>query len=76
MVERLQVIAAQAVTYIVLIGVVLGIVVEELAPYEDNPAVAWVIRAAGAVIVTAGVAAAIIRRVTPVLPHERGILPQ
>jgi hypothetical protein len=69
---RLKVISTAAVTYLTMIAVVLTIVVDELADTIDMPAVVAVI---AKIISGIGVAVAIIRRVTPVIVSERGILP-
>lgn len=63
------------VTYLALLGVIVAIVVGELANYVDDPTVAWVVRILGAVATVITVASLIIRRVTEVLPEQRGILP-
>lgn len=64
---RLKVILTAAVTYLVLAATVLTIVSESLpaAPGTIAKVLAWL-----------GTAVLIIRRVTPVLPDERGVLPQ
>lgn len=71
---RIKVILNAAVTYLVAAGIILTIVLEELDPFAgDVPA--FVFRTLTAAATIAGVAATIIRRVTPVLPDDRGILP-
>lgn len=71
-IERLRVILTAAVTWLVAIAAVLAIVAEEIADAfgADFPALVWIARVA----VVIGVAIAIIRRVTPVLPEARGVV--
>lgn len=71
-IERLRVILTAAVTWLVAIAAVLTIVAGELATElgDAAPVVTWIAR----VVVWIGVAVAIIRQVTPVLPAARGIL--
>jgi hypothetical protein len=72
-IERLRVILTAAVTWLVAIATVLTIVAAELGDaFGDDaaPVVTWIAR----IIVWIGVATAIIRRVTPVLPAAQGIL--
>jgi hypothetical protein len=73
-IERIKTIAQAAVTWLVALAGVLTIVAAELADQlgADNVVVVWVLRA----VVWLGVAVAIIRRSTPVLPDARGVLPQ
>lgn len=73
--DRIVVILKAAPTYLVLASTVLTVIADELAKILPTP---WAERLTALVItVTAALAAAIaiIRRVTPVLPEERGILP-
>lgn len=72
---RVRVLAGAAVTYLVALGAILAIIVDELAPFADDPAVAWVLRILGILATVVAVSVAIVRRVTPVLPSERGLLP-
>lgn len=75
LVDRIVVILKAAPTYLVLASTVLTIIADELAKILPTP---WADRLTALVItVTAALAAivAIIRRVTPVAPAERGILP-
>lgn len=72
--QRLKVILNAAVTWLVAAGLIIGIILQELDPFDDTvPTLVFRILAAAGTIV--GVAATIIRRVTPVLPDDRGILP-
>lgn len=73
--KRARVILTAAPTYLVAAGAVVSIVADEVskvlpAGWQDNAA-----QLAGAAVGIIGAAVAIVRRVTPVLPHERGILP-
>lgn len=72
---RIVVILKAAPTYLVLASTVLTVIADELAKVLPTP---WAERLTAWVItITAALAAAIaiIRRVTPVLPEERCILP-
>ncbi len=72
-IERLRVILTAAVTWLVAIATVLTIVAAELGDaFGDDaaPVITWIAR----ILVWIGVATAIIRQVTPVLPAARGIL--
>ena len=73
--SRIVVILKAAPTYLVLASTVLTVIADELAKILPTP---WADRITAAVITVTAVFAsivAIIRRVTPVLPEERGILP-
>lgn len=72
---RLRVLLGAAPTYLAAIGAVLAIVIDELAGFADQPGVEWVVRIAGVVLTIVGVATAIVRRVTPVIDSQRGLLP-
>lgn len=66
MIARVKVVLAAAVTWLVFIGFVATVVADEI------PGVAgWAVRIAA----WATTAVSIIRRVTPVLPEDRGVLP-
>lgn len=69
---RLRVILSAAVTWLVTLAAVLVIVIDELGSVAGIPA--GVIKALGSLLTIVGVAVAIIRRVSPVLPAARGIL--
>ena len=67
MIERVKVVMSAAVTWLTVLGAVAVIVADEV------PGVAgWALRVAA----VAGTAVSIIRRVEPVLPERRGVLPQ
>lgn len=71
--ERIKVLLTAAVTWLVVLGGVLTIVIAQLTPVlgVDDPIILWL---TGAVVWIA-ILVQIIRRVTPVLPSARGILP-
>lgn len=75
MIQRIKVLAGAAVTWLTLAATVLTIASEEIGAVLPEGAAdditVWVVRA----IAWIGAAVAIIRRVTPVLPEERGVLP-
>jgi len=73
---RARVIFTAAPTYLVAAGAVVTIVADEVSKvlpsgWQDNAA-----QLAGAAVGIIGAAVGIIRRVSPVLPARRGILPQ
>lgn len=71
--ERAKVVLKAAVTYLTLALAVVSIVVAELAealPDQTEALVSW----GGRIIVWLTVAVTIIRRVTPVIPSDRGLL--
>lgn len=73
--KRARVILTAAPTYLVAAGAVVAVVADEVSKvlptgWQDNAA-----QISGAILGIIGAATAIVRRVTPVLPHERGILP-
>ncbi len=70
---RIRTVLASAVSWLVALAAVLTIVAEELAGVAGLPDAVG--RAIATALVVIGVAVAIIRRVTPVLPGARGILP-
>lgn len=80
MLEKLHALAAKAkvvltaaVTWLVALEAALIVLADELAPLIPLPwadrVTAWLLIAIGVI----GTAIAIVRRVTPVLPNERGI---
>lgn len=71
---RVRVVATSAVTWLQVVAAVLVIAAEEIAkavPEISDDVTTVVVR----VVAVLGAAVAIIRRVTPVLPDERGLLP-
>jgi hypothetical protein len=71
LVARARIVLTAAVTWLVVAGTIITIVIDELAAAGVAGAVLRVL--AGAVTVI-GVAVTIIRRVTPVLPAARGLI--
>lgn len=74
MIQRIHTVLSAAVTWLVVLAMVLTIVAAELADAlgATSPVVVIALRAVAAI----GVAVSIIRRVTPVLPDARGLLPK
>lgn len=74
MIERIRVVAGAAVTWLTFAATALTIFAEEIAAvFPDGgaeDATVWILRA----VAWLGAAVAIIRRVTPVLPDQRGVL--
>jgi len=70
---RAKTVARAAVTWLVLASTILTVAAEEIAKVAgtDSPVVVLALRA----VSWLGVAVMILRRVTPVLPDARGILP-
>jgi len=75
MFERIRVVATAMPTWLVAASAVVVIVSEELAAVLPAGAGETVGRWAIVAVAVLGAAVNIIRRVTPVLPRERGILP-
>jgi len=73
--DRLKVLLTAAVTYITIIQAVLVIFSEELASLFADGDAQTVVATIVKVIAVLGAVVTIIRRVTPVLPSERGLLP-
>ena len=73
LIERIKVFLTAAVTWLVVLGGVLTIVIAQLTPTLgiDHPVILWLTGA----VVWIGIIVQIIRRSTPVLPSARGILP-
>lgn len=75
--EKVRVVLSTTVTYLTALGVIIGIIVHELSQvWADADWVIWLARVGGTVATICLVAVAIIVRVQPVLPWERGVLPQ
>lgn len=74
-VQRVKVILGAAVTWLTAAGLILTIFAEEIASVAPAGAAedvtVWLVR----IVAWIGAAVTIIRRVTPVLPEERGVLP-
>lgn len=73
--EQVKVVLSSVVTWLVVVATVAGIVVEELVSAGVDGAWDPVLSVLGVIGTVALTAVAIIRRVEPVLPEERGILP-
>lgn len=69
---RLRTVLTAAPTYLAALAVIVGIVVDEVLAEWDVP---WVATVGAIALTTLAVASRIVRRVTPVLPSERGLLP-
>lgn len=75
LVARVKVLLKAAPTYLVAAGAVVTIVADEVAKalptgWQDNA-----LQIGGAVVPVIAAATAIVRRVTPVVEHQRGLLP-
>lgn len=75
LVERIKVVAGAAVTWLVAASVMITIFSEEIGGLLNNDTAAAFASWATTAVGWLGAAVAIIRRVTPVLPEERGVLP-
>lgn len=73
--ERARTLFTAVVTWLTLAGAVLSIVADELAAYAADGTVAVVIAIIGRILTAIAVAVAIVRRVTEVIPPDRGLLP-
>lgn len=72
---RARVVLRSAPTWLVFAALVAQVVTEEVSKVVPAGAVAQVVAIGGHVVSWLGAAVAIIRRVTPALPADRGILP-
>lgn len=72
---RIRTVLTAVVFWLGIAGAVIAIVLDELAGFIDQPVVAGIVGVLGPVLAIIGVLVAIIRRVTPVLPEQRGLLP-
>lgn len=73
-IERLRVLLSAAPTYLAVAGVIVAVVSQEVGKllpsgWQDNA-----FQVSGWLTGAIGAATAIVRRVTPVLPHQRGLL--
>lgn len=76
LIARVRVVITALPTYLVAIAFVVGVVRDEVAKaLPDHPVTEWLTWAAGIVLGVLGVAVVIIRRVTPVIAAQRGLLP-
>lgn len=74
-IARIKVVLTAAVTWLVLASTIVTILSEEIATVLPAGAATDVGAVALKVVAVLGAAVTIIRRVTPVLPDERGLLP-
>lgn len=74
MFERLGVLLRAVPTYLSAAGIVVAILADEIGKMAPNGWQDNAIQILGAIAGVLGAATAIVRRVTPVLPHERGLL--
>lgn len=72
---RARTLLGAVVTWLTLLGLVLGIVADELADYATDGTTATVVALIARALAAIGVAIAIVRRVTEVIPEDRGLLP-
>lgn len=70
-----RVILAAAPTYLVGAATVIPFIAEQVGTLVPSGAAETIVRVAAWLVAACGVAVAIIRRVTPVLPTMRGVLP-
>lgn len=73
---RIRVIFYAAPTWLVFAALVAQVVTEEVSKVVPPGAVQQVVMIGGHVVSWLGAAVAIIRRVSPALPKDRGILPR
>ena len=74
MFARIQVLLRAVPTYLTLAAVIVTILSQELADALPGNAATVVVKVAGVTLTVIGAATAIVRRVTPVLENERGLL--
>ncbi len=72
---RVRVVATQAVTYLVGAAAVIPFIADDIADQLPAGAAGQVTKYALLAVAWIGAAVSIIRRVTPVLPQDRGLLP-
>lgn len=72
---RIGVVLKAAPTYLVAASTVVTIVTEEIADELPSGSAEWVVRVGGKVVSIIGAAVLIIRRSTPVIEAQRGLLP-
>ena len=73
--ERIKTLANAANTYLVLAGLVVAIVTEEVAEELPSSTAETVVKVGGKVVGWLGAAIAIVRRSTVVIEEQRGLLP-
>jgi hypothetical protein len=74
-IARIKVLATAAVTWLLVASTIVTIASEEIAAVLPAGTATTVGAVALKVVAVIGAAVAIIRRVTPVLPDQRGLLP-
>ena len=72
---RLRTLGTAANTYLVLAGLVVGIVTEEVAEELPSSTAEAVVKIGGKIVGWLGAAVAIVRRSTVVIEQQRGLLP-
>jgi len=75
-IARIKVLLTAAVTWLIVASTIVTIMSEEIAAVLPDGAATTVGAVALKIVSIIGAAVAIIRRVTPVLPEERGLLPK
>ena len=75
MTEKLRVIMRSTVTWLIFAGLVAQATVDELVEHVGGDVATWAGRVASVIGAAAVVAIGVIRRVSPVAPWERGVLP-
>lgn len=75
-IARIKVVLTAAVTWLIVASTIITIMSEEIAAVLPDGAATTVGAVALKIVSIISAAVAIIRRVTPVLPEERGLLPK
>jgi hypothetical protein len=73
--ERAVVVLKAAPTYLVAAATIATIITEEVAEELPAGAAEWAVRIGGKVVSVIAAAVLIVRRVTPVIEEQRGLLP-
>lgn len=76
LIARIKVILTAFPTYASVVAVVLTFVGAQVAEHFDGDVSKWITKVVAGLVAVIGAAIAIVRRVTTVLPEQRGILPQ
>lgn len=76
LIARIKVILTAFPTYATAAAVVLTFVGAQIADNFDGDIAKWITRIVAGLVTAIGVAIAVVRHVTTVLPAQRGILPQ
>lgn len=74
-IARVRVVLTAAVTWITAVAAVIPFIADDIADQLPSGAAEQVTKYALLAVAWLGAAVSIIRRVTPVLPDERGVLP-